>query len=131
MAKMFDFDKVNIIVNGRYLTDFFEGSTVNIARAADSQIKHTGTKGEIAFAKNNDKSGSLTFSLQHTSSSKDMLDRYARSGEFISVAVIDSNNDGSMNIQNNQCMITKQADITRGLEIAAREWTIDIPVINM
>lgn len=131
MAKIYNADDVNIIIGGKYVTDFAEGSSIVIARNADSMIKTIGIKGEIAYAINNDKSGTVTFSTQHNSESNNWLDEYARNVEFMPVSVIDSNSEGGFKIQNNECVIMKPADNSRGLEVGTREWVIDIPEINM
>lgn len=129
-TKIYDFNNVNIIVNGRFITGYFEGSNIVITRNADKYIKSIGVKGEISYAKNNDKSGTVTFSLEHNSPTNDFLTQIANSDDFAEVSVIDSNKDGKINIASNECVIMRPADLTRGLEISGREWTIDVPNIT-
>lgn len=131
MPKIYDVNEVNLIIEGKYVTDFAEGTSIVVTWNADSMIKTIGIKGETAYAANNDKSGTITFSLQHTSPSNDWLDEYAANRKFISVAMIDDNIYGGIRLQNNQCVIMRPADVTRGLEVSAREWTIDMSEINV
>lgn len=123
---VYDFKKVNVIINGRYVTDYADGSVVSISRNSDTYNKAIGAKGETDYAKTNDSSGTVTITLKDTSYSNRWLTEYAEEGKFLEVSVIDSNAAGFVKVSGNRCVIMRPADISKGQEIGQREWTIDI-----
>lgn len=123
---VYDFKKVNVIVNGRYVTDFAEGSVIAIARNSDKYNKSIGAKGETDYSKTNDDSGTITITLKDTSYSNLWLTEYAEDGKFLEVSVIDSNVPGYLKVGGNRCVIMRPADVSKGQEIGTREWTIDV-----
>lgn len=131
----YDFNLVNLIVNysggTHYVTGFSNGSTINVARNSDKYTPHVGAKGDTTYAKTNDNSGTMVFTLKHDSSSNRILSRLAASDETFSARLVDANDSGKAKAGGSDCVIMKPADMSRGSEIGEREWTIAVPNLDM
>lgn len=131
----YDFIKVNLIINyvggSEYVTGFANGSKIKTARASDKYSKHTGAKGETSYAKTNDNSGTIEFTLKHDSPSNKTLSKISKGDDTISVQVVDGNDIGRMKAGGSDCVIMKPADSERGAEISERAWIINVPNLSM
>lgn len=131
----YDFNLVNLIINysggTHYVTGFSNGSTVDIARNSDKYTPHVGAKGDTTYAKTNDNSGTIVFTLKHDSNSNRILSRLAASDETFSARLVDANDGGKAKAGGSDCVIMKPADMSRGSEIGEREWTIAVPNLDM
>lgn len=131
----YDFNLVNLIINysggTHYITGFSNGSTIDVARNSDKYTPHVGAKGDTTYAKTNDNSGTMVFTLKHDSSSNRILSRLAASDETFSVRLVDANDSGKAKAGGSDCVIMKPADMSRGSEIGEREWTIAVPNLDM
>lgn len=131
----YDFNLVNLIINysggTHYVTGFSNGSTIDVARNSDKYTPHVGAKGDTTYAKTNDNSGTMVFTLKHDSSSNRILSRLAASDETFSARLVDANDSGKAKAGGSDCVIMKPADMSRGSEIGEREWTIAVPNLDM
>lgn len=70
--------KVSVIVDGRIITGFSDASMVVITRNEDIVSTAVGTQGDVVYSENANRSGTITLSLQETSSSVDFLRGWPR-----------------------------------------------------
>lgn len=135
MARPFDFDLVNLIINysggTHYVTGYSNGSSINVARNSDKYTPHTGAKGDTTYAKTNDNSGTIVFTLKHDSYSNKVLSKLAKSDDSFTTQLVDGNDAGKAKAGGSECVIMKPADMSRGAEIGEREWTIAVPNLTM
>lgn len=131
--KVFDFDKVNLIItesdgSQTIAAGFANNSTIDAAYKNDAYTPHIGAKGmdDAAFAKNNDKSGTIKIKIMNTSDfNKKLMDLYNGSETF-AIKIIDGNDLGKSEASGAECVIQKPADYIRGADIQSQEWTIGV-----
>ncbi|WP_125153668.1 phage structural protein [Clostridium rectalis] len=135
MTTTYDFNLVNLIISysagTHYVRGFSNGSQITTARNTDKYIAHSGAKGDTSFAKTNDNSGTIVFTLKHDSPSNKVLSLLAKSDEEFSVQMVDGNDSSRAKTGGNRCVIMKPADMIRGAEISEREWTIAVPNLEI
>lgn len=135
MARPYDFNLVNLIVNysggQEYITGFSNGSEITVARNSDKYTPHVGAKGDTSYAKTNDNSGTIVFTLKHDSPSNILLSLLAKSDDTFTTQLVDGNDIGKAKAGGGECVIMKPADMPRGAEIGEREWTIAVPNLDM
>lgn len=124
----YSFNNVSLYVNGRSISDYFEGDDViTAARRNDAASDVIGAGGEMGVAIHADKSGTVVFRLKQTSRDAGFLYSLinaAQAGNFTvaTVQVKDSRrNDLAIGTFG---YILKPADMVRGQGINVQEWTI-------
>lgn len=130
----YSFKNVSLFVNGRPMTDYYEGDDViTVARREDAASDVVGADGKMGVAIHANRSGTVTFRLKQTSLDAGYL--YAlvnamQAGSFTvaSVQVKDSRR-GDLAV-GTAGYILKPADMTRGQGINVQEWTIVLEDIN-
>lgn len=131
----YDFSLVNLIINHgqgtHYLTGFANGSSINVARNSDKYTPHVGAKGDTSYAKTNDNSGTIVFTLKHDSPSNKVLSRLSKGDDTFTTQLVDGNDTGKAKAGGSECVIMKPSDMSRGAEIGEREWTIAVPNLTM
>jgi len=124
----YSFKNVSLYVNGRVMTDFYEGDDViSCARVNDAASDVVGADGKMGIAIHADKSGTTTFRLKQTSPDAGFLFGLVnamQAGLFapIVVQVKDSRRDDV--VAGTLGYITKPADVIRGQGINLQEWVI-------
>lgn len=117
----YDPKKVSVIVDGRYLTGFMDGTFVTCAKNADNRTAHVGATGDVTYSENADNTGTITVTLKHTSSSLGYLRSKAKSKQLFPVQVIDANADGRLRAGGTKATIIKLPDEERGAEVSGVE----------
>lgn len=127
----YDVSKVNVVINysggQTYLTGFANGTNIAAERDSDSMAAHKGLKGDVSFSKTNDNSGKITFSLKHDSPDNKLMNQLTSSVEQFQCQVIDGNDDGKVECGGSNCVVLRPANLTRGAEIGAQEWSVYVP----
>ncbi len=131
--KVFDFDKVILTItesDGTQTigTGFANNSTINAEYKNDAYTPHIGAKGmdDAAFAKNNDKSGTVKFKIMNTSDFNKTLTKLYNSSETFALDILDGNDLGKSEVKGAECVIQKPAPWTRGADIQGEEWTVGV-----
>ena len=123
MAKVeiFDFKKVSVIVNGKYLTGFMDGTAVQAEKNEDNKIPHVGADGSVTFSNSADETGTITVTLKQNSPSLKMLLALADTKTVVfPVKVIDGNTN-KVRAGGNQAVILKPPSVEWGSEISGVE----------
>lgn len=94
----YNFKEVFLIVNGKHITGFADGSSIAVERNSDGFTFQRNVDGGGTRSQSNDKSGRITFSLSQTSSSNTFLSAIAQLDELTAagtmvVAIKDNRGD--------------------------------------
>lgn len=126
--RTYDPAQVVINVDGRDISGYADGTFVNIARNADQFTLAVGADGESTRAKSNNRSGRITFTLQQSSPSNDILDEIATQDELdntgaVPVRVEDAS--GTTVAQAEKMWVVKKPDSSFAKEAENREWILE------
>lgn len=125
---------VTIIFAGIPVGGFADGTFVTVARDNPSFTSLTGSDGEGARSKSNDKSGTVTITLLQTSESNDALSAVAlldeNTGDGVApLMVVDKS--GRTICAAETAWIEKPADAEFAREISNREWVLKTDNLQM
>ena len=124
----YDPKKIVVTVGGAPVTGYADGTFVNFERTNDAFSMVTGADNLTTRTKRNDKSGTLTLTLQQTSPSNDLLSTFANLDETDNVGVFSlqvKDAIGTTVVNAPAAWVRKFAPIERGNELSNTEWTID------
>ena len=121
----YDAKKVNLIVNGRFITGFAEGSFITCEKDEESFEPYVGAKGEVSRSVNASPLGTITVNLKSDSLSNGYLNGLTKSSTLFAAQVIDSNS-GNLRAGGNQCWVEKPAAREFDMAITEREWVIKV-----
>lgn len=125
--RTYDPKEVSIIAGGEIVQGYADGTFISIERDEDTWALQIGADGEGARSKSNNRSGTITLTLQQTSASNAILNALAQADELsnggvFSVLVRD-NNGGSLAAAET-AWIQKPSNQEYGREAGEREWVI-------
>ena len=122
--------KVSVIVDGRIITGFSDASMVVITRNEDIVSTAVGTQGDVVYSENANRSGTITLSLQETSSSVEFLRGIAKGRKEVTVVISDTKKTPAEVTSANRCRITKIPDNKKEKTAGSIDVTIFAPVIE-
>lgn len=127
MNRTYDPKQVVVIFGGRQVRGYADGTFVEVVRDEDMFSLYVGADGESTRAKSNNKSGSVTVTLQQSSPSNDELSELALADELGNAGVLPllvKDGSGRALFTAEQAWIQKMADSAFGNETETREWVI-------
>ena len=110
----YDPKKVNVAVDGAIITGYASDSMITATKHEDAVTTEVGCKGDVVYSENANESGTITITLQGTSSSLPRLRSLASSRKQISVTVSDANDSDDISITAQKCRVVKMPDVSRG-----------------
>lgn len=131
MADMYDPRQVAVIVNGREIVGFAEGTFVTGERSTDRYGEpDVGAKGEVTWVRSADDTGTITITLKHNSASNAYLHQLFQQqdepGGEVTVSVVDRNFDGDVSVGGSDARIANLPSFSRGAEVEDVEWVIRV-----
>ena len=131
----YSFKNVSLYVNGRSITDYFEGDDViTAARREDAASDVVGADGKMGVAIHANRSGTIVFRLKQTSADSGFLYglvNASQAGSFTTVsAQIKDSRRGDL-VVGTAGYIMKPADMVRGQGVNVQEWTIVLEDMNI
>lgn len=126
----YDPKKVNLVVNGRIVTGFGDGSMIAVTRNEDIVTTSVGVKGDVTYNENANESGNIALTLAGTSSSLPYLRSLAVKRKELSVMIVDVNDASAVNIAEDRCRLLKPPDLERAKEIGSVTLNIFVPSLN-
>jgi len=124
----YSFKNVSLFVNGRAITDFYEGDDIiTAARREDAASDVVGADGKMAVAIHANKSGTITFRLKQTSKDSGYLHSLVTASQAGSFTVVQCTVKDARRkdvASGTLGYILKPADMVRGQGINLEEWTI-------
>jgi len=125
---LFTFDPKELsIIAGPYIMRGFADNLVTVARTNTAYELVVGADGEGTRVKSNDRSGTITISLQQTSPSNDELSTLALADEATNSGLFPmliKDNLGTTLFTADTCFIEKFPDAAFGKTVQTREWVI-------
>jgi hypothetical protein len=134
MFDTYDPAQINFSFNGFLISGFMDGTFITIERKEDSWTPHIGADGEYARARNRNQSGTIKFTVMQTSSSNDFLSTQMALDEVTGlgtgVAML-RDGLGRTVVMGADAYLLKPAQVQYGKEIAGREWTLEVPKLEV
>jgi hypothetical protein len=131
--KTFDFKKVACILGTHQVRGFQDGTGIEVEYDEDHWQLTTGADGEGCRAKSNNKSGTVTITLQASSESNQFLSNLALSDELSNGGVVPfllKDNSGFDLHAAEQMYIHKRPKADYGRENAVRVWVLKTDNLN-
>jgi hypothetical protein len=120
-VEVFDFKNTSLIVNGKYITGFMDGTAIEAEKNEDSKIVHVGADGQVTFSNSADNTGTIKVTLKQTSPSLRYLISLAKQKTLLfPVKVVDANTN-KLRVGGNKAVIPKIPAIEWGSEVAGVE----------
>ena len=109
-------------------TDYAEGTKVVVSKNSDLVLPNVGVNGEVALAVNQDRTGTLTFSVKNTSPFNEIMTGLVQAQQignlFFPVQLREQSTEG-FDI-NSLGWVQTQPDYTLGQEIGQLDWVIGL-----
>lgn len=118
---VFDFKSTSIIVDGKFLTGFMDGTAITAEKNEDNKVPHVGADGNVTFSNSADNTGTITVTLKQSSPSlKQLIALSKEKSRVFAVKVVDSNTN-ELRTGGNEAVILKTPSVEWGSEISGVE----------
>lgn len=127
LLKTYDPKQVHVIVNGRSLTGFADGTFVKVSRDEDTFKLQVGADGEACRTKSNNRSGTYELTLQQSSEGNKILSDIALADETSNsgvVAVMVKDGSGNSLHTSESAWVQKPSDAEYGKDAGSRTWVL-------
>jgi len=126
----YDPNEVTLKLGDLQISGFFDGTYITVAKADNEIYKnHVGAYGEMSRTKNNNNSGTITFTLKRTSPSNQKLDLLKRNPATFACLLKD-NSSSKYTAVSSDCWIMTDPDDEFAVEEAGVEWVIMCADLN-
>lgn len=127
----YDFNTYALIIAGNIITEFFDGTAIEVEKPEDDFTEHVGAGGDVALARNRHEIVQITFTLQQTSPSNDVLSSLLEQHKATNVppgAALLKDSLGTTVVGGDSCWITKPSNVGLAAgEVSGRTWVVKIP----
>ena len=133
-VRTFDPNEVALIFGGVPLSGYPDGTFVSVERNEDSFSSISGADGVVSRSKSNNKTGKITFTLQATSPSNDVLSGFLATDELTNAGILPvlvKDNSGRTLCSAANAWISKPSNVSFSKEIESREWIIECADLEM
>lgn len=134
MVFQYDPKNISVIVGGKIVSGFSDGSWLKIVRNEAGWTLKVGVDGEGTRARNNNKSGRFELELMQSSSSNDALSNFAVLDENSgagAVPVLIKDNNGTTIATALTAWVQKFADSDFAKDVSVRKWVIETDLLNV
>lgn len=136
MAAPFFYDpnNVNLVIGGKIMSGFGDGTYIEAERDEDSYMKKIGVDGEVSRAKNNNRGGKITITLMQTSPANDSLSAFQQTDEQTGLGVFTAilrDLNGKTLVSSSDSWIKKPAKLVYAKEVQAWQWIIEVGTFNV
>lgn len=132
--RQYDPKQISLIVGGKIITGYADGTFVTPERNEDAFMLKVGVDGEGSRSKNANKSGKITIVLMQTSPSNDYLSALALADELSGNGVVPAlmkDNLGTTLVTALSAWVKKIANPEMAKEVGTRTWVIETDELNM
>lgn len=126
--------KITVVCGGNVIGGFADGTGVSVMRNNDMWTLTVGMGGYGSRAKSNDASGRITFTLQQTSQSNDILSAFAAADEQTDgglFPVLLRDTAGRTFCSTTSAWVVKLPQVDFAKELSTREWVIETDKLSM
>jgi len=130
----YDPKNVSLIVGGKIISGFSDGTSINVMRNEQSWTLKVGVDGEGTRAKNNNKSGKFEIELMQSSSSNDDLSGFLTADELSgsgAVPIYLRDNNGTTLASCLTGWVQKWPDSQFAKEVGPRKWIMETNELNI
>jgi hypothetical protein len=126
-ARSYNLAQVVITIGGLPLEGFGADDAVSFEPTSDLYENKVGADGEVTRSLNNDRSGTLTFTLMGTSLSNDIFNTFLQLtkavgiGDIFPIFIKDLRSGDTLVAE--QCWLNREADMSFGRVASEREWS--------
>lgn len=125
--------KVTLVIGGNIISGFHDGSFIQVSRDEDTWLRTVGADGRVARARNANKMGMVTFTLQQGSPSNSVCSSLHNADELTGVPpgafqLIDQN--GTTVLAGDETFFLKPADVEFAKEVSGRQWSLAVPKLE-
>jgi hypothetical protein len=134
MVLTYDPKQVTVIVGGKIMSGFADGTFVKISRNEQAFNLKVGVDGEGTRAKSNNKSGKVEITLMNSSSSNDDLSGFAAADELSNTGVVPmlvKDASGSTICTAGTSWVQKYPDTEFTKEASTRTWVMETDLLQM
>jgi len=127
-VRTYDPSQCVLIFGGAPITGFADGTFIEIDRAEDAFTKNVGADGGISRAKSNNRTGSVTITIQQTSPANDILSGIFQADDKANVGVLPlifRDSSGRSFTVTDSAWIRKLPPRTYSKGIEVRVWILD------
>jgi hypothetical protein len=126
----YDPEQLITVVGGVIITGFSDGDSITVKRDEDLYSKRVGTNGDVARARNPNKSGSIEIRLLQTSEANDQLSALFAINNLVSdgkivLPIAISDLSGRSLYAATQCWLKTLPEGIFGKEVSERVWVFD------
>lgn len=128
MVRQYDPKNISVIVGGKIITGFSDGTFVRVIRNEASWTMKVGVDGEGTRARNNNTSGRFEIELMQSSVSNDVLSAFIAADEQSgtgAVPVLIKDNNGTTLASCLTAWVQKWADSDFAKEVSPRKWILE------
>lgn len=128
MLRSYDPKSVSIMVGTHIVSEYEDGTFINVERNNDTWAIKKGASGETARAKSNDRSGRITITLMATSPSNDFLSALAITDEQTNAGVVPvliREVGGTTLVEATESWIVRPSPFERSKTVGATTWIIE------
>lgn len=118
MVDVYDFKSTSVIVDGKYLTGFMDGTAIKAEKNEDNKVPHVGADGAVTFSNSANETGKITVTLKQSSPSLTQLIALAKSKTSVFPVKVFDANTNQLRCGGNQAVIIKTPSVEWGAEIA-------------
>lgn len=134
MVRQYDPKNVSVIVGGKIISGFSDGTWIRVIRNEASWNLKVGVDGEGTRARNNNTSGRFEIELMQSSISNDVLSGFIAQDEQSgtgAVPVLIRDNNGTTLATCLTGWVQKWADSDFSKEVAVRKWVVETDQLNV
>jgi hypothetical protein len=127
MSNTYTYDAMQstVVVDGRFITGFQEGSFVEWSKDEDNFSAKVSAQGDVGVAKRNNTLGTITLTLAQTSPDVAYLKKLANTGQMFPIWA-QTGGDTLEKIGGTKAMVKKSPDGTLSDEIEDRQFEIQV-----
>lgn len=134
MVFTYDPKQVSLIVGGKIIQGFSDGTFIVAERDEAAFTKKIGVDGEGTRAKSNNKGGKITITLMQSSPSNDDLSAFAAADELSNTGAVPAylkDNSGRTLVSSLTAWVQKYPNSEFAKEVSTRVWILDTDEIDI
>lgn len=130
MAKYYNFDEVDVIIDGVKIKEFMgDSNAIQITYDKDQFTSVVGTNGNVVVCRELNQMGKITLDLLQTATDNEVLSTLLNAqlnGAFVTVSIAITDLNGDSLHAGAKCWLQKFPDVSYGKEVVGRTWVFAV-----